>query len=83
MEDFMSQIRQSIAALSFAVVALVGCAHESQTVGHANPTRVADTKATLRDLWSGHIFWIRNVVLDDGGLHNIVTLITSEAQEKR
>ena len=30
-----------------------------------NPARVADTKAALHDLWAGHIFWIRNVVLDN------------------
>jgi hypothetical protein len=26
------------------------------------PTKIADTKAALRDLWLGHIFWVRNVV---------------------
>jgi hypothetical protein len=25
-------------------------------------TKLADTKAALRDLWIGHIFWVRNVV---------------------
>jgi hypothetical protein len=25
-------------------------------------TKLADTKAALRDLWLGHIFWVRNVV---------------------
>lgn len=61
----MSQIRQFVAVLVLAVVGLAGCAHESRAVGEANPTRVADTKAALRDLWAGHIFWIRNVVLDN------------------
>lgn len=64
----MRQIRQSVAVLVLAVVGLVGCAHESRTtqaVGDANPARVADTKAALRDLWAGHIFWIRNVVSDN------------------
>jgi hypothetical protein len=28
----------------------------------AVPTKVADTKAALRDLWIGHVFWVRNVV---------------------
>lgn len=46
-----------MAVLVFAVVVLVGCAHESRSV--------ADTKAVLRDLWTGHIFWIRNVVLNN------------------
>ena len=61
----MNQVRQSIAVLVLAVVGLVGCAHESRAVGDANPARVADTKAALRDLWAGHIFWIRNVVFDN------------------
>ena len=26
------------------------------------PAKIADTKAALRDLWIGHIFWVRNVV---------------------
>jgi hypothetical protein len=65
MEGFMSRMRQSVAVILFAVVSMVGCAHESQVIGEANPARVADTKAALRDLWAGHIFWIRNVVLDN------------------
>lgn len=65
MEGFMSRIRQSIAVLVLTLVGLVACAHEPRTVGEANPTRVADTKAVLRDLWAGHIFWIRNVVWDN------------------
>lgn len=61
----MSRMRQSVAVILFAVVSMVGCAHESRVIGEANPARVADTKASLRDLWAGHIFWIRNVVLDN------------------
>jgi len=61
----MRQIRQSMAVVVLAVVGMLGCAHESRLAGDADPMRVADTKAALRDLWAGHIFWIRNVVLDD------------------
>ena len=61
----MSRIRRSVAVLLFMVMSLGGCAHESRAVGDANPARVAETKAALRDLWGGHIFWIRNVVLDN------------------
>ena len=61
----MSRMRQAVAVLLFAVVGLGGCTHESRVIGEANPARVADTKAALRDLWAGHIFWIRNVVLDN------------------
>lgn len=61
----MSQfMRQSVAVLLFAIVTLGGCAHQP-AVENPNPVRVADTKAALRDLWAGHIFWIRNVVLDN------------------
>lgn len=28
------------------------------------PAKVAETDAALRDLWVGHIFWVRNVVVD-------------------
>ncbi len=61
----MSQIRRYLAVAVLAVVGLVGCAHESRVVENANPARVADTKEVLRDLWAGHIFWIRNVVWDN------------------
>ena len=29
----------------------------------AEPTKVNETSAALRDLWVGHIFWVRNVVV--------------------
>lgn len=61
----MNYRRQSMAVLVLAVVGLVGCVHEPRAVGDVNPARVADTKAALHDLWAGHIFWIRNVVLDN------------------
>lgn len=64
-EGLMSQLRQSLAVLVLALVGLVGCEHEPRTVGDANPARVADAKEALRDLWVGHIFWVRNVVLDN------------------
>ncbi|MGH7205675.1 MAG: hypothetical protein ACREI2_05650 [Nitrospiraceae bacterium] len=31
----------------------------------AEAAKIAQTKEALRDLWVGHIFWIRNVVLDN------------------
>jgi hypothetical protein len=65
MEGFMNQIRQTMAVLVLAVVGLVGCAHESRHTADVSPSRVADTKAAMRDLWAGHIFWIRNVVLEN------------------
>lgn len=61
----MSHIRQSMAVLVLAVLGMVGCAHESRVVADANLADVGDTKATMRELWAGHIFWIRNVVWDN------------------
>jgi hypothetical protein len=66
MEDFMRQIHHSIAAIMLAVVGLAGCAYDTRAVGDASPVSIADTKAAMRDLWTGHIFWIRNVVFDNG-----------------
>ena len=58
----MSKIHQSMAALVLALVGLVGCDYEPRAVGDANPARVAEMKQALRDLWVGHIFWVRHVV---------------------
>lgn len=32
-------------------------------VAAANPAKVHATRAALRDLWIGHVFWVRNVVV--------------------
>ena len=58
----MSKILQSMAALILALVGLVGCDYEMRAVGDANPARVAEAKQAFRDLWVGHIFWVRHVV---------------------
>ena len=67
MEDVMSKIRRSIAALVAALVlSLVGlviCDHKLQAVENVNSVRVANMQKTLRDLWLGHIFWVQRVVL--------------------
>ena len=64
MKVIMSPIHQAMAVLLLAVVGLAGCAHEERSGAGVNSLGVADMKAVLRDLWSGHNFWIRNVVLD-------------------
>jgi hypothetical protein len=51
-----------MAVLTLAFAGLVGCDYESRAVGDANPARVAEMKQTFRDLWLGHIFWVRHVV---------------------
>ncbi|MDF0675276.1 MAG: hypothetical protein P0120_13195 [Nitrospira sp.] len=61
----MSPIHRVMAVLVLAVVGLVGCAYERRSVADVNPRSVADMKAVMRDLWSGHNFWIRNVALDN------------------
>lgn len=58
----MNKILQSMAVLVLALVGLTGCGFEPRAVGDANPVRVEEMKQTLRDLWVGHIFWVRNVV---------------------
>lgn len=60
----MRKMRWSMAVLVLAVVGLVGCAHEWPSMSDPHPVTVADLQAVLRDEWSRHLFWIRNVVLD-------------------
>ena len=60
----MNKIHQSVASLVLVLVGLVGCDYEPLAVGDANPARVAEIKQAFRDLWLGHIFWVRHVVLD-------------------
>jgi hypothetical protein len=62
MEGFMNKIHRSIAMLVLVFVGLVGCGFEPRAVGNVSPTRVEEMKQTLRDLWVGHIFWVRHVV---------------------
>ncbi len=49
------------AALALALPGLAPAATPSAADGCV-PTKLADTKAAMRDLWLGHIFWVRNVV---------------------
>jgi len=58
----MKKIHQSIVALGLALVGLAGCNYESREGGDTNPATVAEMRQNLRDLWVGHIFWVRNVV---------------------
>ena len=58
----MNKVHQFIAVLGLALIGLAGCGFEPRAVGDANPARVEEMKQTLRDLWVGHIFWVRHVV---------------------
>jgi hypothetical protein len=58
----MRKIYQSIAVLVFVLIGLVGCGYEPQAGGDRKPASVAELQQNLRDLWVGHIFWVRHVV---------------------
>jgi hypothetical protein len=62
MEGFMNKMRHFIAVFGLVLIGLTGCNYEPRAVGDANPARVAEMQQTLRDLWVGHIFWVRHVV---------------------
>jgi hypothetical protein len=51
-----------LASASAADSALAGASLQLAVVTQV-PAKVAETKAALRDLWLGHIFWVRGVVL--------------------
>ena len=40
----------------------IAIAHEGPHPASSTTAALADTKAALRDLWIGHVFWVRNVV---------------------
>jgi len=44
------------------ILALPAVTPAATTPAASVPTRVAETQAAMRDLWLGHIFWVRNVV---------------------
>lgn len=53
------------AALALCLTAIPAMAHE----GHGSPgataaSKTIQTKDALRDLWVGHVFWVRNVVAE-------------------
>lgn len=61
----MNTLHRSIALLLFIIIGLGGCVHEGGSVSDPHPVTVADLQAVLRDEWSRHLFWTRNVVLDN------------------
>lgn len=50
-----------VAAAAFATPALAAQDHHA---GAAAPTKAIQTKDALRDLWVGHVFWVRNVAVE-------------------
>jgi hypothetical protein len=60
-------VRHTLIAIVLAVCGtLPAPAASAATEGKsmAVPAKVVDTRAALRDLWSEHIFWVRNVALE-------------------
>ncbi len=60
----MRKIFRSMAALVFAIGAIMACDVESRAAGGANPVSAAELQQTFRDLWLGHIYWVQHSVLD-------------------
>src|SRR5215813_577927 len=60
------QVGSTAVAASVAMPALAdGLLADPQLAAVTTPSgKVAETKAALRDLWLGHIFWIRGVVFE-------------------
>lgn len=63
MEAIMHHVGRFLAISAIVGGFLLGWVQESWAIEEVPSARVADTKAGLRDLWSGHIFWMRNVML--------------------
>src|SRR5437899_2852585 len=55
----MKNLQKTLLAV-VAAVCLSPLAHAELS---ENP-KIAQTQVAIRDLWSGHIFWVRNVVVD-------------------
>ena len=67
----MKPIQRSLMAAAIVAAFLAPAApafaqHAEHVVVAQAPTaeKVAETGAALRDLWVGHVFWVRNVVVD-------------------
>jgi hypothetical protein len=57
----MNKKLQFLGALVLGLVGLMGCDDEPRTVGETNPA-IVEMKQAVRDLWVGHIFWVRHVI---------------------
>src|SRR5690554_450041 len=59
MKSLLSVLLSSV--LAFMLPNVSGAATQASSPT-AVSAKVSDTKAVMRDLWVGHIFWVRNVV---------------------
>ncbi len=54
-----------VASVLWATATVAHAQHAAHAAGpEPNSLKVAQTGAALRDLWVGHIFWVRNVVVE-------------------
>jgi hypothetical protein len=58
----MGKIHQTIAVLVLVLIGLMGCGSDPQAGGDRKHASVTELQQNLRDLWVGHIFWVRHVV---------------------
>lgn len=58
----MGKIHQSLAVLVLALIGLMGCGYDPQAGVDRKHASVTELHQNLRDLWVGHIFWVRHVV---------------------
>lgn len=61
MKPIQTLLLTSAVCFSLAGAALPVYAQEGQHAQQQAASKVEQTKAALRDLWVGHIFWVRNV----------------------
>src|SRR4051812_44989176 len=53
----------AIFAIGASLLSLPSCAAEPASTVTANLVKVDATKMVLRDLWTQHVFWVRNVAV--------------------
>jgi len=58
----MNKIHRSIAVLALVLISLASCGYDPQTGVDTKPAGGAELQQNLRDLWVGHIFWVRHIV---------------------
>ena len=64
----MKSLRNSLAGAGIVAALSIGALparaqHDAHAAQAPSSLKVAETGAALRDLWTGHIFWVRNVVI--------------------
>lgn len=58
----MKRMLTLLAATAVLTLPALAPAQAETPAAHPTSSAAADTRAALRDLWIGHIFWVRNVV---------------------